>query len=187
MATQPPPAPSPQPPDPPAVPVPPRTRVPDSDPLSNRERAAYAVVGMAFGALLMFLCMRGQWTVAPPTTALIRATPRLESNSDENSWVRALKQEGWSGTTPSRPDWSQAKVLPSTVLDVNVAPAEELQALPGIGPTLAQRIVDTRKVQPFARIDDLRRVHGIGVKTLEKLRPYIRVSAARPTSAGPEG
>ncbi len=61
------------------------------------------------------------------------------------------------------------------LIDVTRAGVEELQHLPGIGPTLAGRIVETRQKAPFKKVDDLRRVPGIGVKTLDRLRPFVRV------------
>jgi competence protein ComEA len=61
------------------------------------------------------------------------------------------------------------------LIDVNSASAEELQRLPGIGPTLAARIIQTREKASFKRVDDLRHVSGIGAKTLERLRPLVTV------------
>jgi len=61
------------------------------------------------------------------------------------------------------------------VIDPNRADAAELAALPGIGPALAQRIVEERARGPYKSVDDLLRVHGIGEKTLAKLRPRLRV------------
>jgi competence protein ComEA len=64
----------------------------------------------------------------------------------------------------------------SGVVNVNQATAAELESLPGIGPALAQRIVDYRMANgPFARIEDLTAVSGIGERTLEKLRDRIVV------------
>ena len=60
-------------------------------------------------------------------------------------------------------------------LDLNRASPEELQRLPGIGPKLAQRIVEARAKAPFKSVDELRRVGGIGPKTLEKLRPLVTI------------
>jgi competence protein ComEA len=58
--------------------------------------------------------------------------------------------------------------------DINTAEWTELAQLPEVGETLAQRIVESRKRSgPFTSIDDLRRVGGIGEKTLEKMRPYL--------------
>lgn len=60
-------------------------------------------------------------------------------------------------------------------IDVNHATAEELRRLPGIGPTLSQRIIEKREEQPFRSVEDLRRVRGIGPKTLERLRPHVLI------------
>jgi competence protein ComEA len=60
-------------------------------------------------------------------------------------------------------------------LDVSRAGVEELQALPGIGPALAQRIVAAREEQMFTSLDDLVRVRGIGEASVERLRPYALV------------
>jgi comEA protein len=66
-----------------------------------------------------------------------------------------------------------AHLLISTV-ELNAASYEDLLALPGIGPVLAQRILDYRQAHgPFGRIEELVRVNGIGPKLLEKLRPYL--------------
>jgi len=61
-------------------------------------------------------------------------------------------------------------------IDLNRATAEELQALPGIGASLAQRIVEYRKENgPFQRIEDLMNVRGIGEKNFLKIRDRIIV------------
>lgn len=60
-------------------------------------------------------------------------------------------------------------------LDINEAQWPELSVLPGIGEALARRIVESRDAQgPFADLEDLRRVRGIGPKTLDQMRPYLR-------------
>ncbi|MGC8839608.1 MAG: helix-hairpin-helix domain-containing protein, partial [Anaerolineae bacterium] len=58
-------------------------------------------------------------------------------------------------------------------VDLNTATSAQLEALPGIGPALAQRIVEHR---PYRSVDDLLAVPGIGPATLEKLRPLVTVS-----------
>ena len=64
-------------------------------------------------------------------------------------------------------------------IDLNRATVEELESVPGIGEVMAQRIVDFREQHgPFSRVDDLLKVKGIGEKSLEKLRPYFKVSAS---------
>jgi competence protein ComEA len=60
------------------------------------------------------------------------------------------------------------------VVNINLAKADELRKIPGIGPVLSQRIIDARQEKgPFQSAEDLRRVKGIGKKTLEKMRPFI--------------
>ncbi|HXI02910.1 MAG TPA: helix-hairpin-helix domain-containing protein [Candidatus Saccharimonadales bacterium] len=59
-------------------------------------------------------------------------------------------------------------------IDINHATAEELQQLPGVGPSLAQRIVDFReKNGPFGSVDELLKVRGIGEKSLERFRHLV--------------
>jgi competence ComEA-like helix-hairpin-helix protein len=62
------------------------------------------------------------------------------------------------------------------VLDPNTAPADSLELLPGIGRVLADRIVEYRRAHRFERAVDLVDVSGIGAKSLERLRPYIRIN-----------
>ena len=83
--------------------------------------------------------------------------------------------------------WSESEVerveiKPSTraalklTLNINTASAEELALLPGIGPTIAKRIIiDREKKGPFPTLETLERVNGIGRKLIERIRPYVRV------------
>lgn len=64
----------------------------------------------------------------------------------------------------------------SDLVNVNMADAATLDTLPGIGEVLAQRIIDHREAHgPFASVDDLISVSGIGEVTLEELRPLVTV------------
>ena len=61
-------------------------------------------------------------------------------------------------------------------IDINRAPAEALETLPGIGPATAAAIIDDRtRHGPFATVDDLDRVSGIGPATLSRLRDLVTV------------
>ena len=61
-------------------------------------------------------------------------------------------------------------------ININRATAGELDALPGIGPVLASRIIDYRKANgPFASVDDLQKVSGIGVSKFAQFKSKVRV------------
>lgn len=68
-------------------------------------------------------------------------------------------------------------------LALNDASRQELQALPGIGPALSERIVEYRTTQrPFQKVRELRRVRGIGPATLSDLRPLVTLTSSTDTS-----
>jgi len=84
-----------------------------------------------------------------------------------------------AGETPP-PVSSSAQVRsPSSsndCVDINSATLEELDGLPGIGPTYAQRIIEYRKDQgSFQDVEELTQVKGIGPATLEKIRDLVCV------------
>jgi DNA uptake protein ComE-like DNA-binding protein len=66
---------------------------------------------------------------------------------------------------------AEAPRLPRHVVDLGSAPVGEIEALPGVGPVLAARIVAARDRAPFASLEDLARVPGVGAATIERLRP----------------
>jgi competence protein ComEA len=72
------------------------------------------------------------------------------------------------------------------VVDLNRAGLAELDALPGIGPVLAGRILQHRDAHgPFREPEDLLAVPGIGPRLYERLRPRIRVGAPPAAATAP--
>lgn len=68
----------------------------------------------------------------------------------------------------------QPRRSPAYTVDVNAATWPELAQLPGIGQTLAERIVESRETDgPFLDHNDLQRIRGIGPRTVDRLRPYL--------------
>jgi competence protein ComEA len=79
----------------------------------------------------------------------------------------------WSAEAASRAP--QTKVV--GVINVNTATPEQLELLPGIGPSRARAIVEYRREHgPFKEVDDLVQVSGIGAKALENIRSHCAVS-----------
>lgn len=80
-------------------------------------------------------------------------------------------------------------VFAGSPVNVNKANAEEIaKGLDGIGPKKAQAIVEYRQKQgPFKTAEDLLKIKGIGQKTLDKNKAFIKLTdASVPTSASPE-
>lgn len=78
---------------------------------------------------------------------------------------------------PREPRREESGLPPSAPLDVNRATPDALRELPGVGPVLAARIVETReRTGNFVSVDDLRRVRGLGPAKLNRLRPLVTVA-----------
>lgn len=69
-----------------------------------------------------------------------------------------------------------AAAVKAGTVDLNSASEGDLQEVPGIGPSLAKKIVEFRKENgPFKSVEDLLKVRGIGEKSLERLRAHVTV------------
>ena len=77
--------------------------------------------------------------------------------------------------TASRPRAPAPAGLLTQGVDLDSAGVADLDALPGIGPVLARRIVEHRRIHGgFRHVDELLLVPGIGPRLLERLRPYLK-------------
>ena len=69
---------------------------------------------------------------------------------------------------------SKADNLGNKKININKATKSQLMTLPGIGETTAEKIIHYRENEgEFKRVEDLLKVKGIGVKKLEKLKPFL--------------
>lgn len=100
---------------------------------------------------------------------------RTSSAQKKNAQTKSALGESASGKSGSNKAGSGRNNSMMQSVRINSASAGELQQLPGIGPALAQRIVDTRSRGRFTSAEDLLRVPGIGKAKLAKLRAYVEV------------
>lgn len=103
--------------------------------------------------------------------AVVAEVPRPDALPLElDSSAQAPKMQAVGGET------KEVRQSPS-LLDLNRATVGELEALPGIGAVLAQRVIEFRtSAGGFRRIDDLREVKGIGSKKFDRIKALVTVS-----------
>jgi len=76
------------------------------------------------------------------------------------------------GVDPARPVATSSVMEGSLRVNLNTATLTELESIPGIGTLLAQQIVANR---PYASVDELTKIRGIGETSLRGLRTYVKV------------
>lgn len=88
--------------------------------------------------------------------------------------AQQAKAPAASSSKPARA--SKAAAAPASPVNINTATQAQLEALPGVGPKAAQRVLDYRKQNgSFKKIEDLMNVKGFGEKTFLKLKPMITI------------
>ncbi|MFN2250540.1 MAG: helix-hairpin-helix domain-containing protein [Anaerolineae bacterium] len=111
---------------------------------------------------------------APVAAAVAGAWPA--GGADGGSGASSASGTGGDRGAAAMDGAASAAGAVGAVVNVNTATAAELEALPGIGPALAGRIVAHRQANgPFETTDDLLQVSGIGEKTLERFRDRVAV------------
>jgi competence protein ComEA len=123
---------------------------------------------------------------APSVLAAETATaPEAGTAAAAPSAVNDSANDRAAPETPPSPASSPA-VLPDGRIVLNLASAEDLRRLPGIGPTRARAIVELRqRLAKFRAVEDLMRVKGIGRKIIQRIKPGVVLDRPSEAVTGP--
>jgi len=113
----------------------------------------------------------------PPVSQPVQESPVFAESQNQESSVSSVPQGGTNNTNSAGgANSNNTQTVNDGRININTASQGELTDLPGIGNTLAARIVDYRaRNGNFARIDDIRNVTGIGERRFEAIKELITV------------
>ena len=165
-------------------------------PRTSPHKKASLLVGeeWVLGCVVLTLVGLTVWMNQPTPEVVLQVTPVI---SKRQSWLPpvpetfsevsspvyakaiAVQTIQTADTSPHFPKkltrFAKKALPPLASVDINRASPQQLEALPQVGPKLAQRIVAYRKQHgPFTSIEALDSVKGIGPKLLHKMRPYLK-------------
>lgn len=101
-------------------------------------------------------------------------TSNLQESVSKNKSVSNLQEKLSKMESSDEKTNNESKNI-KLPININIASEKELDVLPGIGPAIAQRIVEHRSSQPFTKIEDIMQVKGIGKKKFDKFKELITV------------
>ena len=143
-----------------------------ADQAENRHRVVIMLLlGAALAASLTLLLIQAGNMRVDATNATVEAPVASSPSESSDQSVAADASDDVQGSaTPADPSFDDGLV------DINTAGVAQLDAVKGIGPVIAQRIVDYRNEHGrFSSVDDLLDVPGIGMKTLNAMRGQLAV------------
>ena len=141
--------------------------------ITKRERVTVSfLLSLIVLLLLLDVVIKERVVPVPDNHAEILA--EFERRSALIEREKLNQEKIYAGIEPTEND----QTIPQNIglVSINSATIVELTSLPGIGESYAQRIIEYRETNgDFTSVDDLVNVRGIGERTLEKLKPFIKL------------
>lgn len=148
----------------------------NEDNADGRTRDIALLVIALFLVVIYFL---KQFFVSPERIQSLNLSLKEQAAVEAEAKSSANIAAGKHGLVDAGSMSAEKRLVFSIPIDINMATARDFEALPGIGPKLAQRIVETRKrIGGFKAVGDLKKVKGIGDKKFKKIQERITVGAA---------
>ena len=141
--------------------------------ITKKERVTVTVLlSIIIVLLLTNLVIKQRIVPMPENHAEIQA--EFERKSEGIEREKLTQEQKYAGIEIN--ETIEPEVLTKELVDINTATIEELQSLSGIGETYALRIVEYREANgKFNSVEELVHVKGIGKRTLDKIKPFIKL------------
>ncbi|MBI2676700.1 MAG: helix-hairpin-helix domain-containing protein [Candidatus Yanofskybacteria bacterium] len=115
-------------------------------------------------------------SVATPTATALNTTTSTNPTPTTNTTTFLTTTTQFFTSTPAPTTTSTVTPEQSARININTANSQELEKITGVGPVIAQRIVDYRKEKgAFQKIEDIKKVNGIGDIKFEKMKDEITI------------
>lgn len=144
--------------------------------ISKRER--YTLTVVLTGVLIMLLLdiVIKERVVPPPENhaEILAEFERRSALIEREKLLQVQKYDGIEITEHA--ELVEQEASSAEPININTATTNELTSLPGIGETYAQRIIEYRETNgDFTSVDELINIKGIGERTLEKIKPFVKL------------